>query len=202
MRIIQKNFIPLSSQLDLYCFLRELYEQNLICVFDFDMLLSKARVERNVLFFMNIDIYSKAAHQYFLSWLKNNHELLYNQLMNTKINPNHEVATTEQVETSREEQNQIRKQFVLLLRRINPNAIAPQMFQDGFLTRDQLEVIFSYPTRKQRSYELCSQLIGRLNNTQILLGVSKSLYNSLNTHQPDLYAEFISKNADAAHTIA
>ena len=190
---IQMNFIELASQLDLIDFIHELSEHCLICPYDYDILVSKTRIERNFLFFMNIDVYSEKAQEYFLSWLKKANNGLYTKLICTDIKPNI-VPTSEQFETARKEQNLIRKQLVLMLKRINANAIAPQLFQDGFLNRDHLERIFVLQTRKQRSHELLNQIIGRLTNTQILLGILKSVLNALRIYQPDLHDEFVAKN--------
>ena len=50
-KTIQKNFISLSSKLDIKEFLEKMYENNSICIYDFEHLLSKPRIERNFYFF-------------------------------------------------------------------------------------------------------------------------------------------------------
>ena len=51
------------------------------------------------------------------------------------------------------------KQYVLLVKRLNANAIKPHLFQDGYMDIDNLESIYTFYQRKdtdQTSFSLCS----------------------------------------------
>ena len=59
-KVVQKNFILLTTEVEIKELLDELYEQSLLCIYDYESLLSKTRIERNYDFFMNIDMYGAA----------------------------------------------------------------------------------------------------------------------------------------------
>ena len=193
-RKIQHNFTKLTSQIDLKHFISHLYEQELICFYDFDYLLSKICIERNQQFLLNLDMYGEKVRRAFLLWLEDTYNDIFQLLCKTKLKRmpiNLEGA--EQFQIAKTDQDLIRKQYVLLLKRINANAIAPQLFQDGYLDRDDMESIWILKTRKQRANELLIQLTGRLKSSQIRMGVFLSFTQALRIYQSDLCDEFLAK---------
>ena len=189
-KAIQKNFIQLSKELDIKDLLHELHEQSLMCIYDYEILLSKTRIERNYDFFMNIDMYGEAVGRKFLFWLDRTNEPLFFKLSTTKPLDKTHVGDYEGAKNA---QLSIKKQYVLLLKRINANAIAPQLFEDGYFDRDDLESIFILPTRKQRANQLLTLLVTRLKTNQINLGVLPSFTKALGMVQPDLCNEFMTR---------
>ena len=190
-KAIQKNFNQLSNELDIKDLLRELFEQSLICIFDYETLISKTRIERNYDFFMNIDMHGEAVGKEFLLWLEKTNNALFLKTSTTQtkeiccdLNDYDEVV---------KEQLCIKKQFVLLLRRMNANAIAPQLFEDEYFDRDDLESILILPTRKQRANQLLTLLVGRLKTSYIKLGVLSSFTRALAMFQPELCNEFMTR---------
>ena len=71
-KVVQKNFILLTTEVEIKELLDELYEQSLLCIYDYESLLSKTRIERNYDFFMNIDMYGTLHYNYFktVSWIE------------------------------------------------------------------------------------------------------------------------------------
>ena len=63
-KVVQKNFILLTTEVDMKELLDELYEQSLLCFYDYESLFSKTRMERNYDFFTNIDVYGALHHNY------------------------------------------------------------------------------------------------------------------------------------------
>ena len=190
-KVIQKNFIQLSSDLDIKEVLDELYEESLICIYDYEMLISKTRIERNFDFFMNIDMYGEAVGKKFLFWLDRINKSLFVKLTSTQMQESKTYSGD--FEEAKNAQLCIKKQYVLLLKRINANAIAPQLFEDGYFDRDDLESIFILPTRKQRANQLLTLLVTRLKTNQINLGVLRSFTKALGMFQPDLCNEFMTR---------
>ena len=190
-KIIQKNFIQLSTELDLKDLINELYEQSLICILDYDNLLSKTRVERNYYFFMNIDMYGERVGKKFLSWLKITNNTLYCKLINTQTLDKAEFGD---YEGAKNDQECIRKQSVILMKRMNANAIAPQLFEYGYFNRNDLESIFILPTRTEKARRLLTLLTTKLTTNQIKLGVLSTFTKVLGIYQPDLCNEFMSKS--------
>ena len=189
-KLIQNNFIELSSKLDIKELLNELYEQSLICILDYDTLLSKTRVERNYYFFMNIDMYGERVGKKFLSWLNIINESLFFKLTNTQTQDKTDVGD---YEGAKKEQECIRKQSVLLLKRLNANAIAPQLFEYGYFNRNELESIIILPTRNEKARRLLT-LLTKLTTSQIRLGVLSTFTKALGMYQPDLCNDFMSKS--------
>ena len=188
-KVVQNNFILLTTEVEIKELLDELYEQSLLCIYDYESLLSKTRIERNYDFFMNIDMYGAAVAKKFMFWLDKRHEPLFFKLSNTQTHEKKEAI--DDFESARKGQDCIRKQYVLLLKRLNANAIAPQLFQDGFLNRDHLKSVYILSTRKQRANQLLILLTARLRTNQIKVGVISSFTKALSVYQPDLCEEFM-----------
>ena len=66
-KVIQMNFLLLCGNLELEGFVYELYQESLLCEYDFDSLISKARYERNVEFFLNIEMHGEAVWTRFFT---------------------------------------------------------------------------------------------------------------------------------------
>ena len=192
---IRKNIINIASKIELKEFLSRMYEQNLICFYDYDHLLFKCESDRNFTFLLNIDMYGTKVCSEFIDFLHKTEKDLFNQLMKPSektVKPIVDDDLRTLFETAKKDQNLIRREYVLLQKRINPNAIAPQLFQDGYLTRDDLESIFVEKTRIKRAGALMHELVGRMKTTQIRLGVFTSFTKALSMYQADLCEEFLS----------
>ena len=192
---IRKNFVKLSENLNIVDLLKKLHEAGLLCYVDYDSLSSKSRVEQNIEFLLNMDMYGEGVGKFFLAWLESTHKAFFDNLNKASV-ASASGLSPEQFEIVEKDQNLIRKQFVLLLKRINANAIAPFLFQDGFFSRDDLEKIFVLKTRRERANAFLTQIIGRVRSSQIRLGIFSSFTRGLQIYQPELFEEFISKSFD------
>ena len=191
---IQRNFTTISKEIDLKDLLNNVYETGFMCFYDFNTLMSKSCVERNYDFLLNLQMYGERVGLAFIIWLGEMYPKLDDLLEKTIIQ--RESDTELNYEKATKDQDYIRKQYVLLLRRVNPNAIAPQLYEDGFFDRDDLESIFIKNTRQERASKLMSKITGRLKTSYIRAGVFESFTKALKSFQPDLHREFLSKVRD------
>ena len=113
-KVVQKNFILLTTEVEISELLDELYEQSLLCIYDYESLLSKTRIERNYDFFMNIDMYGAAVAKKVMFWLDKRHEPLFFKLSNTQTHEKKKAI--DDFESARKGQDCIRKQYVLLFK--------------------------------------------------------------------------------------
>ena len=111
-KVVQNNFTLLTTEVDIKELLDELYEQSLLCIYDYKLLLSKTRIERNYDFFMNIDMYGAAVANKFMLWLDKRHEPLFFKLSNTQTNEKNEAI--DDFESARKGQDCIRKHYVVI----------------------------------------------------------------------------------------
>ena len=183
-KVIQLNFVELTNVLDIGELLDNLYQESLLCVFHYELLRTKTRVERNYDFFLNIHRFGEAVERQFQDWLSNKHKELYHKLITTDVG-----TDARNYDRKEEDQNCIRKQMVLLLKRINANAIVPQLYQDGLMNQDDVESIYILPTRKKRAHHLLMLLTTRYRGPGLLTSFTKALRN----YQPHLCDTFLGK---------
>ena len=110
---------------------------------------SKTCVERNYDFLLNLEMYGERVGLMFINWLGEKYPELNSLLEKTVIQRN--LDSELNFAQAKNDQDYIRKQYCLLLKRVNPNAIVPQLFEDGYLDRDDVETILIRNTRKEKT---------------------------------------------------
>ena len=175
LRIIKQNFVFLSMKLDLQDLLPILVSKNLLTHYDYESLQSKSRIRRNQEFLLNLDMYGDDCEKEFYKYL----ETLSLRL---KDNETHFIAGTYNGD-------KYIKVHSLLRTRINAAAIAPKLYEYGYLNLEKLEKVLASCTQMQKA----SELIENFDRAARRPGFMSCFLETLKEIQPTLYRDVLQK---------
>lgn len=176
MRFFQRNFVTLTTKLSLNQFLKELYEKNLLPVYNYESLLQQSRIEQNETFLLNMCVFGQQVMDMFLEWLKTNHRDIFESTQ--KVPDTHESVITKPNKLNRLSLNSMSINDCL-----NARVIASCLYQAGHLTGDDLEIILNATTRRKQ----CTELMSRVRRKTLHPEFFKNFETILQTWQPFLY---------------
>ena len=139
---VQEHFVLLMNRLQLQPLIDDLFSKGFLQPYDYTTLCDKEGTHQNLEFLLNIEIYDVL--ELFSDWLSTADVALYSSLIEQRIRV---VSFTPKTLLSSQAMQRNR---CILLKYVNAHVIAPYLYQEGILSRDDLQNIMRLPTRYER----------------------------------------------------
>ena len=179
LQTIRHNFLKLSLNIDLDCFLANALKTESLSVYDYQYLQSVPKLRRNQEFLLNLDMYGEDCESGFIKYIKDASIDISENVCSKK-------STTDSGAYNRDS---YKKVCSLLLSKINANLIAIRLYESEELDSAQLEQVLTKTTRQDRSSTICHFIERKASRP----GFMQSFMTSLRDEQPDLHKQVMVK---------
>ena len=159
---IQANFVKLTENLSIQSLLDELLHKNLLLKYDYDAFACMSPRKQNQLFFLQTNMYSEDVLKCFIEWLKFNNQDIYNNIISfhqIQSEPKQPITMTPEY---------YRKHFKILYDTIDASVVGPYMYEKGFISASQLELIITRRSAEESTKRLLGFLDGYTDNLTFL----------------------------------
>ena len=173
---IRTNFVNLTQKLSIQSFLDELLQKDLLSIYDYNALAYLSPLKQNQLFFLHMNIYSNKVYKHFTEWLQFAAPELYKSIQS--LRKTHLNLLFKPLFMTPESYHKNLKRFCDT---IDVNIVAPIMFEKGYISAAQLEMILTRRSAEESTRHLLRFLDNFSNNIAFLADFEDALQRDDNT---------------------